>query len=36
MYNIKTVLLDTWYNKDYKGLRFNRYQDIYDYIKEVF
>lgn len=36
LYNIKTILIDTWYNKDYKGLKFSRYQDIYNYVREVF
>jgi len=35
-YGIKTILVGTWYNKNYKGLRLDRYQDIYDYIKEGF
>ncbi len=33
-YHIKTILVDTWYNKEYKGLRAKNFQEIYNIIRK--
>ena len=33
-YGIKTILVDTWYNKEYKGLRAKNFQEIYNIIRK--
>lgn len=33
-YGIKTILLDNWYNKEYKGLRAKNFQEIYNIIRK--
>ena len=33
-YGIKTILVDNWYNKEYKGLRAKNFQEIYDIIRK--
>lgn len=33
-YGIKTILVDTWYNKEYKGLRAKNFQEIYNTIRK--
>ena len=30
---VKTILIDTWYNKEYKGLRASGFQEVYNIIK---
>lgn len=32
-YGIKTILIDTWYNKYYEGLRAKNFQEVYKIIK---
>ncbi len=32
-HGIKTIMMDTWYNKQYKGLRASGFQEIYNIIK---
>ena len=33
-YDIKTILVDNWYNKEYKGLRAKNFQEIYNIIRK--
>ena len=33
-YGIKTILIDNWYNKEYKGLRAKNFQEIYNIIRK--
>ena len=33
-YGIKTILVDNWYNKEYKGLRAKNFQEIYNIIRK--
>lgn len=33
-YGIKTILVDTWYNKEYDGLRAKSFQEIYNLIRK--
>ena len=33
-HGIKTILVDTWYNREYKGLRAKNFQEIYNIIRE--
>ena len=33
-YGIKTILVDTWYNREYKGLRAKNFQEIYNIIRK--
>lgn len=33
-YWIKTILIDNWYNKEYKGLRAKNFQEIYNIIRK--
>ena len=33
-YGIKTILVDNWYNKEYKGLKAQRFQEIYNTIRK--
>lgn len=32
-YGVKTILIDTWYNKEYKGVRASGFQEVYNIIK---
>lgn len=33
-YGIKAILIDNWYNKEYKGLRAKNFQEIYNIIRK--
>ena len=33
-YGINTILIDNWYNKEYKGLRAKNFQEIYNIIRK--